>query len=41
MAGMVKRVAPLSYEAWIDYDLAGAHLSRGELAALRELLSRR
>jgi thymidylate synthase (FAD) len=38
MAGMVKRVAPLSYEAWIDYDLGGVHLSRGELAALRELL---
>ena len=38
MAGMVKRVAPLSYEAWIDYDVAGGHLSRGELAALRSLL---
>ncbi|MEO5510420.1 MAG: FAD-dependent thymidylate synthase [Longimicrobiales bacterium] len=38
MAGMVKRVAPLSYEAWIDYDVAGAALSRGELGVLRELL---
>jgi thymidylate synthase (FAD) len=38
MAGMVRRVAPLSYEAWIDYDLGGAHFSRGELAALRALL---
>jgi thymidylate synthase (FAD) len=38
MAGMVKRVAPLSYEAWIDYDLAGARVSRGELAALRALI---
>jgi thymidylate synthase (FAD) len=38
MAGMVRRVAPLAYEAWLDYDLCGAHLSRGELAALRELL---
>ncbi|MEX1182305.1 MAG: FAD-dependent thymidylate synthase [Gemmatimonadota bacterium] len=38
MAGVVKRVAPLSYEAWIDYDVAGAHLSRGELAALRALI---
>jgi thymidylate synthase (FAD) len=38
MAGMVKRVAPLSYEAWIDYDVAGTHLSRGELSALRTLL---
>ena len=31
MAGMLKRVAPLSYEAWIDYDVCGAHLSRAEL----------
>lgn len=38
MAGMVKRVAPLSYEAWIDYDVAGAAFSRGELAAIRDLL---
>ncbi|MGH7447330.1 MAG: FAD-dependent thymidylate synthase, partial [Longimicrobiales bacterium] len=39
MAGMVKRVAPLSYEAWIDYDVAGGHFSRGELAVLRSLLT--
>ena len=39
MAGIVKRVAPLSYEAWIDYDVAGASLSRGELDALRDLLA--
>jgi thymidylate synthase (FAD) len=38
MAGMVKRVAPLAYEAWIDYDVCGTHLSRGELAALQRLL---
>jgi thymidylate synthase (FAD) len=38
MAGMVKRVAPHSYEAWIDYDVAGGHFSRGDLAALRSLL---
>ena len=36
MAGMVKRVAPLSYEAWVDYDLVGTSISRGE----REVLSR-
>lgn len=41
MAGMVKRVAPLSYEAWVDYDVAGAHFSRGELAALRTLVDAR
>ncbi len=39
MAGMLKRVAPLSYEAWVDYDVCGARLSRMELDALRRLLS--
>lgn len=38
MAGMLKRAAPLSYEAWIDYDVCSARLSRMELAALRDLL---
>jgi thymidylate synthase (FAD) len=38
MAGMLKRVAPLSYEAWIDYDVCGAHVSRMELNALRALV---
>lgn len=38
MAGMLKRVAPLSYEAWIDYDVCGGRLSRMELDALRALL---
>src|SRR5439155_1136882 len=38
MAGMLKRVAPLSFEAWLDYEYGGAHLSRGELAALRRLV---
>ena len=38
MAGMVKRVAPLSFEAWFDYEYGGAHLSRVELMALRELV---
>ncbi len=38
MAGMMKRVAPLSYEAWVDYDLCGAPMSRGELEALGKLL---
>ena len=37
MAGMLKRVAPLSYEAWIDYDVCGARLSRMELDVLRAL----
>ena len=39
MAGMLKRVAPLSYEAWIDYDVCGAPLSRMELDVLRTLVS--
>lgn len=39
MAGMLKRVAPLSYEAWIDYDVCGGHMGRLELEALRKLLT--
>ena len=39
MAGMLKRVAPLSYEAWIDYDVCGNRVSRMDLDALRRLLS--
>lgn len=39
MAGMLKRVAPLSYEAWIDYDVCGERVSRMELEALRKLVS--
>ena len=38
IAGMVKRVAPLSYEAWIDYQVAGERLSRGEIEALSRLV---
>ena len=36
IAGMVKRVAPLSYEAWVDYELGSEPLTRVE----RGLLSR-
>jgi thymidylate synthase (FAD) len=38
MAGMLKRVAPLSYEAWIDYDVCGSRVSRMDLDALRRLV---
>ena len=38
MAGMLKRVAPMSYEAWIDYQVCGAKLGRAELEALALLL---
>ena len=39
MAGMLKAVAPLSYEAWIDYDVCGDRLSRMERVALAKLIS--
>ena len=39
MAGMLRRVAPLSYEAWIDYEVMGARMSAGELAVLGQLLN--
>jgi thymidylate synthase (FAD) len=39
MAGMLKRVAPLSYEAFIDYDVCGARFSRMELDAIRKLVT--
>ena len=39
MAGMLKRVAPLSYEAWIDYDVCGGQLSRMELDVIRSLVA--
>jgi thymidylate synthase (FAD) len=38
MAGMLKRVAPLSYEAWVDYGFAAGRMSRSELAAIRALV---
>lgn len=38
MAGMLERVAPLSYEAWIDYDVCGERMSHMELEALRRLI---
>ncbi len=38
IAGMVKRVAPLSYEAWVDYDLESRPLSRAERVVLSTLV---
>ena len=38
MAGMLKRVAPLSYEAWLDYSVGAEPMSRAEMTALRHLL---
>lgn len=39
MAGMLERVAPLSYEAWIDYDVCGSRMSHMELEALRRMVA--
>ena len=39
MAGMLKRLAPLSYEAWIDYQVCGTRVGRSELEILRELVA--
>jgi thymidylate synthase (FAD) len=39
VAGLVKRVAPLGFEAWVDYDLRGRHLSHAELEAVRRLVT--
>ena len=38
MAGMLQRVAPLAYEAWLDYNVLGARLSFAERSALAKLL---
>jgi thymidylate synthase (FAD) len=38
IAGMVKRVAPLSYEAWVDYDLESRPLTRAERVVLSRLI---
>ena len=38
MAAMMKRVAPLSYEAWIDYDLCARSFTRAERDVLTRLV---
>jgi thymidylate synthase (FAD) len=38
MAGMLARVAPLSYEAWLDYNVMGARLSGAEREVLHHFL---
>ena len=38
MAGMLQRVAPLAFEAWLDYDVLGARLSHAERLAVARLL---
>jgi thymidylate synthase (FAD) len=39
IVGMVKRLAPHTFQAWVDYDFAGARMSRMELNMLRDLLT--
>lgn len=39
MAGVVQRLAPLSFEAWMDYEFLSSNLSRMELNILRKLIS--
>ncbi len=38
MAGILQRVAPLSYEAWLDYDVLGRRMSAAELEVVRHFL---
>jgi len=38
MAGMLARVAPLTYEAWLDYEVLGEKMSAAELDAIRSLV---
>ncbi len=38
MAGMLQRVAPLSYEAWLDYNLLGSSLSAAEREVVHHFL---
>lgn len=39
MAGMVQRVAPLAYEAWLDYRVGATSLSAGERRVLADFIS--
>lgn len=39
IVGMVKRLAPLTYQAWIDYEHMSARFSRMEMEVLQELVS--
>jgi len=38
IAGMVKRLAPESFEAWVDYHFAGCRMSRMEMNVLRDMV---
>jgi thymidylate synthase (FAD) len=38
IAGIVKRLAPITFEAWIDYDFGGERFSRAEMDIIRSLV---
>jgi thymidylate synthase (FAD) len=38
MAGMLKRIAPLSYEAWLEYDVGGASFGKTELSIIQSFI---
>lgn len=38
MAGMLQKVTPLSYDAWIDYEIMGTSMSTAELNVLSSIL---
>jgi thymidylate synthase (FAD) len=38
MAGMLKRAAPLSYEAWLEYDVGGASFGKTELSIIQSFI---
>lgn len=41
IAGMVQRVAPLAFEAWVDYHLMAERFSYGEMEILAQVVSTR
>jgi thymidylate synthase (FAD) len=38
MAGMLEMIAPIIYEAWLDYDVCGKHFSHQEMQVLTSLV---
>jgi hypothetical protein len=41
IAGICKRVVPLSYDAWIEYDVCGEKFSHQELNLIRDLIEKK
>lgn len=38
MGGMLRRIVPIAFEAWLDYEFSGVKLSWGEILCVRDLL---